>query len=218
MFTELGGRDPSGLNESLSRIGFRRSQMVAYRPACDHCSACVSVRILAQVFKPTPTMRKLERRNAHLVREACEPWATDEQYELLRRYLAARHPEGGMSSMDVGDYVDMIERSPVATMVYEYRLPGEDAQRGRLVGVCLTDHFGDGLSMVYSFFDPDLPALSLGTYIIIDHVRLCAAMRLPHVYLGYWIAGSRAMDYKRRFAPMEMLTGEGWTNFRDAGC
>ncbi len=207
VFTELAGPEPGALNESLTHHGFRRSQMVAYRPSCDGCNACVSVRIPVDRFVPSANMRRVLKRGAAITRTVCQPWATDEQYDLLRRYLAARHPDGGMSNMDVGDYVEMIERSPVPTTIYEYRLAE------RLIGVCLTDHFCDGVSMVYSFFDPDCAAYSLGTYIILDHIAVCAESGLPYVYLGYWIAGSRAMDYKQRFQPLEMLGQDGWTGF-----
>lgn len=207
VFTELAGPEPGALNESLTHHGFRRSQMVAYRPSCDGCNACVSVRIPVARFSPSANMRRVQKRGAPIARSVCQPWATDEQYDLLRRYLGARHPEGGMSNMDVGDYVEMIERSPVPTAIYEYRVDE------RLIGVCLTDHFGDGVSMVYSFFDPDCTAYSLGTYIILDHIAACAEAGLPYVYLGYWIAGSRAMAYKQRFQPLEMLDQDGWTDF-----
>ena len=113
VFTELVGPHAAELNEALGRIGFRRSQSVAYRPSCAGCPACVSVRVVAHEFKPNATQRKLLKRNADLEVNACEPWATDEQFQLLRRYLAARHPGGGMAEMDEGDYADMVEQSPV---------------------------------------------------------------------------------------------------------
>ena len=212
VFTDLTGADSTKLNEALSRIGFRRSQSVAYRPSCENCNACVSVRILAQPFRANASMRKLHRRHSDLERKACEPWATDEQYDLLRRYLASRHPTGGMSEMDAEDFVDMIERTTVPTVVYEYREPASGDDRGRLVGVCLTDVHSDGLSMVYSFFEPGGERKGLGSYIILDHVEIARQRGLPHVYLGYWIDGCKSMSYKRRFQPLEQLTNDGWTS------
>ena len=129
-FTELTGRHSSELNEALGRIGFRRSQSVAYRPSCIDCSACVSVRVLACEFEASATQRKLLRRHADLEVTACKPWATEEQYELLRRYLRARHPDGGMVEMDEHDFSDMVEQSPVKTYVVEYREPGEGGRPG----------------------------------------------------------------------------------------
>ena len=113
VFTELHGPQAGELNDALGRIGFRRSQGVAYRPSCAGCSACVSVRVVTNEFRPSASQRKLLRRHEDLEVAACRPWATDEQYRLLRRYLAARHPSGGMSGMDDSDYADMVEQSPV---------------------------------------------------------------------------------------------------------
>ncbi|MGK2285889.1 arginyltransferase [Pedomonas sp. V897] len=211
VFTELRGLDAASFNESLGRMGFRRSQNVAYRPACDRCWACQSVRVRAAEFRPNTTMRKVLRRHSDLVINACEPWATSEQFELLQRYLHARHPDGGMTQMDADDYTDMIERTPVDTVVYEYREPGPEGG-GRLVGVCLTDHHSDGLSMVYSFFEPDGPRRSLGTFIILDHIRRTVEMALPYVYLGYWIPNCRQMSYKVQYKPLDVLTADGWVS------
>lgn len=212
MFTELRGTDAGKLNEALGRIGFRRSQNVAYRPSCPGCSACVSVRVLARQFKLNSTQRRLMRRNADLTINACKPWSTEEQYALLRRYLSARHPDGGMNTMDSFDFADMIEQSPVTSWVIEYREPSPDPERlGRLVGACLTDQQSDGLSMIYSFYDAAHETRSgLGTFIILDHIMRAAEANLPYIYLGYWISGCDRMNYKTRFKPVEQLTIGGW--------
>lgn len=211
VFAELRGPDAAHMSESLGRIGFRRSQNVVYRPSCEGCSACISVRIVARDFKPSASQRRLIRKNADLEVAASDPWATEEQFALLKRYLAARHPDGGMATMDGYDFADMIETSPVDTVVVEYREPSRDGRPGRLVGACLTDKQSDGLSMVYSFFDPDIPnRMGIGTYIILDHVLRAAAVDMPYVYLGYWVNGSPSMDYKRRFSPLEALGPDGW--------
>ena len=130
MFTELNGPHAGELNDALGRIGFRRSQGVAYRPSCLDCTACVSVRVVAGEFKPNASQRKLMRRHADLVVTACKPWTTEEQFALLRRYLAARHPGGGMADMDELDFADMVEQTPVNTYVVEYREPAVDGRPG----------------------------------------------------------------------------------------
>lgn len=212
MFTELSGPHASELNDALGRIGFRRSQSVAYRPSCAGCTACVSVRVVAQEFAANATQRKLLRRHGDLEVTACRPWATDEQYQLLRRYLAARHPGGGMAEMDESDYADMIEQSPVNSVIVEYREPSVNGAQGRLIGACLTDRQADGLSMIYSFFDTELAERpGLGNLIILDHILRARTAGLPYVYLGYWVKGSPRMEYKTRYRPMEMLGPRGWT-------
>ncbi|MET0270303.1 MAG: arginyltransferase [Sphingomonas sp.] len=209
VFTELGGAHASELNDALGRIGFRRSQGVAYRPSCLDCSACVSVRVVADAFRPNASHRKLMRRHDDLVISACKPWTTEEQFDLLHRYLAARHPGGGMADMDEQDFADMVEQTPVNTYVVEYREPG-----GRLVGACLSDQQADGLSMIYSFFEPNDPTRpGLGTYIILDHITRAARAGLPYVYLGDWVKGSARMQYKVRFKPIERLGPAGWQRF-----
>ncbi len=214
MFTELNGQHASELNDALGRIGFRRSQGVAYRPSCIDCGACVSVRVIAGEFQPSATQRKMIRRHADLEVTACKPWTTQEQYSLLRRYLKHRHPGGGMVDMDESDFADMVEQSPVKTYVVEYREPSVDGRPGRLVGACLTDQQADGLSMIYSFFEPEHPDRpGLGTYIILDHIIRAGRAGLPYVYLGYWVEDSRRMAYKAKFRPLERLGPDGWRRF-----
>ena len=215
MFTELNGPHAAELNDALGRIGFRRSQGVAYRPSCAGCTSCVSVRVVTPEFVPNATQRKLIRRHADLEVTACRPWATDEQYQLLRRYLGARHPGGGMAGMDEEDYADMVEHSPVNSLIVEYREPARYGRRGRLVAACLTDRQADGLSMIYSFFaadDEDLPGgrAGLGNFVILDHIVRARDAGLPYVYLGYWVKGSQRMAYKTRYRPLEVLGPTGW--------
>ena len=216
VFTELSGRQSSELNEALGRIGFRRSQSVAYRPSCIDCNACVSVRVPANEFMPSATQRKIIRRNTDLEVTACKPWTTEEQYELLGRYLAARHPGGGMAEMDESDFADMVEQTPVRTCVVEYREPSIDGRLGKLVGVCLSDQQSDGLSMIYSFYDVGPGARKgLGTFIILDHIIRAARAGLPYVYLGYWVEGSRRMAYKASFRTLERLGRDGWRRMEE---
>ena len=216
IFTELSGPHAGELNDALGRIGFRRSQSVAYRPSCAGCTACVSVRVVADQFVPNATQRKLLRRHADIEVTACKPWATEEQYQLLRRYLASRHPGGGMATMDENDYADMVEQSPVSSYVIEYREPSRHGERGRLVGACITDQQIDGLSMIYSFFLADEEGRpGLGNFIIMDHILRARAAELPYVYLGYWVKGSARMAYKTRYRPIEVLGPTGWTLLED---
>jgi arginine-tRNA-protein transferase len=213
VFTHLIGLRAPALNDTLTQSGFRRSQTIAYRPACEHCRACVSVRVVVAEFVPSRTHRRLARRNADIAGEVRPARATPEQFALFRRYVGARHADGGMADMSMVDYQMMIEDSHVDTRLIEYRLPadapGSDADR--LVACCLTDRLADGLSMVYSFYDPAFADRSLGASMILDHLRRAAAAGLPHLYLGYWVEGSRKMDYKAKFLPQERLLAEGWT-------
>ena len=214
VFTELNGVHADELNDALGRIGFRRSQNVAYRPSCIDCKSCVSVRVLTNEFEPNATQRRIIKRNADLAVSACRPWSTSEQYDLLRRYLSQRHPAGGMATMDDMDYADMVEQSPVKSHVVEYRTPGRFGRLGKLVGACLTDQQGDGLSMIYSFYDAEAEGRpGLGNYIIMDHIIRAKAAGLPYVYLGYWVEGAARMQYKIRYGPMERLGPDGWERF-----
>jgi arginyl-tRNA--protein-N-Asp/Glu arginylyltransferase len=217
VFTEIKGPHAEALNDALGRIGFRRSQTVAYRPSCLNCQACVSVRVVAAQFAASSAQRRTLRLNSDLIATECRPWATAEQFELLQRYLGRRHPGGGMAAMDEVDYADMVEHTAVSSFVVEYREPSADGGAGRLVGACLTDRQGDGLSMIYSFYDPEHEARTgLGNYIILDHIRRAAEAELPYVYLGYWVEGSQRMQYKIRYRPLERLGPAGWQRFSDA--
>lgn len=216
VFTELAGGNSNALHESLSQVGFRRSQTVAYRPACEGCNACVSVRIRVKDFDWSRSLRRIRNRNNDLVGVDAPAWVTTEQFDLLKRYLDARHGEGGMAEMTIVDYAEMVETSPVETSLVEYRVRatgGDSLKPGPLVAAALTDEMTDGLSMVYSFYDDLERQRSLGTYLILDHVRRAEAMGKAYVYLGYWIKQSPKMAYKARFRPLERLTPEGWREF-----
>jgi arginine-tRNA-protein transferase len=222
LFTALTGDGARALNDTLSKQGFRRSQNVLYRPACSDCAACMSARIRVADFTPTRSQRKTQRRNGHLHREATSPWATDEQFTLFRRYLDSRHADGGMADMDIFEFAAMIEETPVRSRVIEYtetRPPepgGERKGSGRsLAAVCLTDVLDDGLSLVYSFYDPDKVKDGLGTYMILDHIEIAREVGLPYVYLGYWVPGSAKMAYKSRFAPLEVYRDGAWRDLGD---
>jgi arginine-tRNA-protein transferase len=201
--------DPNSLHDVLSNAGFRRSQHIAYRPACDACSACVSVRIPVQRFEMTRRWRKVMARNADVRASLQPPIATEEQYWLLRAYLDGRHPKGGMTSMTLRDYAAMVEETAVRSHVIEYRLRS-GPQAGDLIAAALMDVLGDALSLVYSFFDPGLPQRSLGVFTILHHVETASRAGLDYVHLGYWVRGSEKMAYKAQFRPLEALRGEVW--------
>jgi arginyl-tRNA--protein-N-Asp/Glu arginylyltransferase len=218
VFTHLVGDKAPELNDLLTQGGFRRSQNIAYRPACENCRACISVRILAGEFKPTRNMKRVMQRNSDLVGAMHDAEPTTEQYSLFRSYLDSRHRKGGMSDMTVLDYAMMVEDTHVATKIVEYRRRGPDTfitgkGVGELIAVALTDRMSDGLSMVYSYFNPELEDRSLGTFMILDHIARARAAGLPHVYLGYWVNGSRKMNYKVRFTPQEHLGPKGWERY-----
>ena len=215
VFTHMVGERAAAMNSILSHGGFRRSQNIAYRPACEECRSCVSVRVRVDDFRPDKSQRRNYTRNSHLVGAELPPAATGEQYSLFRSYLDARHADGGMVDMTVGDYAAMVEETHVSTMMVEYRRRGINTflsgmGDGPLIGAALTDVLIDGLSMVYSFYDTERADRSLGTFMILDHVTKAKAMGLPYVYLGYWVEGSDKMDYKRRFLPQERLAPSGW--------
>jgi arginine-tRNA-protein transferase len=215
VFTHLVGERAPGLNDLLTHGGFRRSQSIAYRPACEACRACVSVRVVAEDFCPTRSMKRIAERNADVTGDMRNATPTSEQYSVFRGYLDARHRDGGMADMTVLDYAMMVEDSHVETRMVEYRRRGPDSApsgrgAGTLIAVSLTDVLSDGLSMVYSFFDPDEEPRSLGTFMILDHIARARRMNLAYVYLGYWVRGSRKMDYKSRFLPQERLMSQGW--------
>jgi arginine-tRNA-protein transferase len=215
VFAHLPLSEGAQVNDTLTQVGFRRSQNIAYRPACEACDACVSARIPVAAHRFSRSERRTLDRNAHLTRHLVEAEATMEQFDLLRRYLAARHAEGGMSDMTWPDYVAMVEDTAVRTHLIEYRSPSSDRGPGDLVACALVDLLSDGLSLVYSFYEPTLPRQSLGSFVILDHVVQATIAGLPFVYLGYWVRGSDKMDYKARYRPLEILRPGGWMRLND---
>ncbi|MCL4154690.1 UNVERIFIED_CONTAM: hypothetical protein GTU68_040639 [Idotea baltica] len=150
-------------------------------------------------------MQRIVRKNMDLLAQERPAEASSEQYDLFRTYLDTRHPGGGMSDMSVLDYASMVEESEVETRVFEFR-----RSRNPLIAVALSDVLSDGLSMVYSYFDPSESARSLGTYMILEHLERAKRMGLPYLYLGYLVEGSPKMAYKGRFQPQERLGNRGW--------
>ena len=205
LVVELKGPEIEHFYADLSRAGFRRSHDLAYRPACRACSACVPVRIDVDRFTATRSLRRVARRNADLIVDECAPRASAEQYALFSRYLASRHSESDMTEMAYRDYRTMVEATPIETTLVQLHAPD-----GRLVLGCVTDRMPDALSAVYSFFDPAEAERSLGTQAILTLIDIAREEGLAHVYLGYWIAESRSMTYKRRFPALEGFIDGRW--------
>lgn len=218
LFTHLSRDKSRGHIDRLLRNGFRRSQNIAYLPYCSDCHACVSVRIVVDRFEPNRSFRRLDKRNADLVARRVRNRATAEQYEMFAAYIADRHGDGGMAEMTKLDFRQMIEESVADTFVSEYRLRRPTSElplaggdnTGPLIAAALCDRLSDGISMVYSFFRTDLAERSLGSYMILETIEYTRRLGLPYVYLGYWIEGCRKMSYKKRFAPQQRLTPDGW--------
>ena len=216
LFTALQGDYAETLNDALSKQGFRRSQNVLYRPSCAECTACMSARIRVAEFEPTRSQRRTQKRNSDLSRRASSPWATEEQFGLFRRYLDSRHADGGMADMDIFEFAAMIEETPIRSRIIEYEhRPEGGVLRGDLAAVCLTDVLDDGLSLVYSFYEPNAPQRSLGTYVILDHIEIAREAGLPFVYLGYWVPGSPKMGYKAGFSALEIYKNGVWQEIGD---
>jgi len=211
LVTELSGADAEALHDRLSRAGFRRSHNIAYAPVCPGCQACIPIRVNARAFTPNRTQRRIAAANVAVEGFEVPPRATTEQFALFQRYQAVRHAEGDMAAMGFYDFRAMVEDTPIETSVIEFRDP-DDA----LIAACLTDRLADGLSAVYSFFDPKFSRRSLGTFMVLWLVRRALALDLPHVYLGYWVPESRKMAYKAAFSPVEILWGGQWRTLTEA--
>ena len=208
--TEIAGPDAEPLHDRLSRAGFRRSHNIAYAPVCPGCNACVPIRIPIATFQPDRSLRKVLKANDGVIGHDVPARATAEQYQLFQQYQRARHGDGDMATMSFYDYRAMVEDTPIDTFLVEFRDADET-----LIGVCLTDRLGDGLSAVYSFYAPNLEKRSLGTFTILWLVERARMQGLPHVYLGYWVPESRKMAYKARFRPSEILMGGSWRELTD---
>jgi arginine-tRNA-protein transferase len=210
VFTHLLGSDARHLNTKLSQGGFRRSQNIAYRPACDRCAACVSVRVPVKSFDWTRGFRRVVKANMDVTCEIKPAKATSELYSLFRTYIDQRHGEGGMADMTVLDFAAMVDDTLVDSRIAEYRVPTDYNPKGELVAAVLMDLLDDGVSLIYSFYDPELARRSLGTFIILDMIRRSERLDLPYTYLGFYVEGSRKMEYKGRFLPQERLGAQGW--------
>ena len=216
VFTTLDDSDSGLLNEALTHAGFRRSQNIAYRPACDMCTECVSMRIDVSAFEFTPNWRRIMAKNSNIICEIAEPIATQERYDLMAQYILNRHDEGGMSDMSEADFAAMIEDNAPNTKIIDFRL-SENCQlgdKGELIACLIIDELSDGNSMIYSFYNPNFPKQSLGSYIILAQIEHMTLQNKQYLYLGYWIKNSKKMHYKGRFKPFQVLANGGWEDYK----
>ena len=188
----------------LVRMGFRRSGAFTYRPYCDHCRACVPVRVPVAEFQPNRTQRRCKKAHGNLTVVMRKLAFDAEHYALYLRYQQQRHAGGGMDQDSREQYQHFLLHSNVATDLIEFR------EQGILRMISLVDRLADGLSSVYTFFEPEIAAASFGTYNILWQIDRCRTLGLPHLYLGYWIAASHKMAYKATFRPVEGLVEGAW--------
>jgi len=204
IFTKLESENGEFLNNALSKQGFRRSQNILYRPACKGCTACFSSRIDVSKFQKSKSQKRVANKNRQISRSIKSPWATEEQYDLFKKYLKCRHIDGGMAGMEIYEFSAMIEETSIKSEVIEYY------SESSLIGASLTDILDDGISMVYSFYDPEIKQNSFGKYIILDHIEYAKKLGLPYVYLGYWVPDSEKMGYKSDFSGIEIFSDGAW--------
>ncbi len=193
-----------GAFDDLILSGFRRSGLFVYRPRCRACKSCIAVRVDVAAFEPNRAQKRSLKRHENLEAIPRELAFDPEHFELYRRYQNARHPGGGMDEDNPEQYCQSLLQSQVSTMLYEFR------ENGKLAMVSIVDAIDDGLSSVYTFFDPDISGASFGTYNILWQIALCRSMQRPHLYLGYWIERSRKMAYKISFKPLEGYIDGQW--------
>jgi len=191
----------------LIQAGFRRSGLFTYRPHCGQCQACIPVRVVVNEFTPNRTQRRAGKRNAGLVAEPRRPYFDAAHFALYQRYQASRHAGGGMDHDDRDQYAHFLLQSNVDTYLVEFR------EAGQLRMVSVIDQIEDGLSAVYTFFDPDFPQRSFGVYNVLWQIELARSLDLPYVYLGYWIENSPKMAYKSQYRPLQGLIDADWRSF-----
>lgn len=192
------------LYSRLVGLGFRRSGPRIYRPACNGCKACLALRVPVASFRPDRSQRRVSRLHADLSVTERDPVFRQEHYELYRRYLRARHPGGGMDDTDPQDYLSFLVCAGIDTRFFEF------SADGRCLIVAVVDVLANGLSAVYTFYEPDLPGSSLGAYAVLWQIEAARRMGLDWLYLGYWIEECRKMSYKIRYQPCELFVDGSW--------
>ena len=192
-------------HDGLAAAGFRRVENWVYRPACPQCNACLPWRVDAENFQPSRNMSRIIRKNRDLTRHIASPNPSDDHYRLFKTYVTSRHDDGQMAQMDQLEFTSMISNSPIETVLISYN----DAENN-LVGAILSDLQSDGLSAVYSFFEPGLKTRSLGTFMVLDLMGIAKKSGLNWLYLGYFVEGSQKMEYKARFGPAEIFKDGQW--------
>jgi leucyl-tRNA---protein transferase len=212
MVADLTATDAISLHDKLSRVGFRRSHNLVYSPVCNECSACLAARNVVDEFKPSNSQRRILRLNHNLIVNETFAKATTERFELFSKYQDVRHKGGDMATMDYYDFQALVEETPVITSHIDFY-----NEHGTLIAGCLVDTMEDGLSAVYSYFDPKFKKNSLGSYIILWLIERTKQLSLPYLYLGYWVAGSQKMAYKDKFQPLEYYSPTGWKKFKKDG-
>jgi arginine-tRNA-protein transferase len=207
----VGGKNmPDQAYSLLVQHGFRRSGEFIYRPHCDHCQACTSIRIPVESFKSSRSQRRAWNKHHTLVTQIKPASFSDEHYALYQRYQKARHAGGGMDHDDVEQYIDFLVSTRVNSWLVEFREGPDSPLAGQLRMLSIIDRLDDGLSAVYTFFEPEV-GQSFGVYNVLWQIAYTQALGLPYLYLGYWIEQSQKMSYKRRFQPSELLLNDVWT-------
>lgn len=205
LFIDPAARPTPEIYGQLLQQGFRRSGEHVYRPHCEACTACHSARVPVSSFKPKRNQRRIRRLNEQDINLVITPAGFEpEHYALYRRYTAGRHPDGEMSNMDQVQYLGFLTSRWCDTEFLEFRLDGV------LVAVAVTDRVPDGLSAVYTFFDPELARRSLGTYAILSQIELARQRGLDWLYLGYWIEQCHKMAYKTDYQPLQLFSDDRW--------
>ena len=191
------------VHDQLAEIGFRRVENWAYKPICSNCSQCIPIRVNCKKFVPNKNQKRCIK--TQLVRSILPSVAKQEHYKLFQKYQKERHTDGLMSKMSWDNYTDMINLTPINSMIFEYR-----NEQKKLLGVILIDIQRDGLSAVYSFYDNKITKISIGKYMIIDTINFVRDNKLKYLYLGYYIEKNEKMNYKNQFYPNEIFTKGKW--------
>lgn len=205
LFVDPKARVEKDLYTRLSHLGFRRSGNHYYRPRCNNCNACVSVRVPVRTFEPTRAQRRCLKRNADLIASSVPVRFEPEHFSLYRQYIEHRHEDGDMYPPSVEQYENFLLEARPETRLTEYRLP-----EGGLACLSVTDQLDDGLSAIYTFFDPALRNRSLGVYAILQQIEQSRLLGLDYLYMGYWIRGCQKMSYKTQYRPIEVLIRDRW--------